>query len=1100
MKTFKFLSTVIALITALLLSQVDLSAQKGSVKLTEETVIIPTYRQDAPNPMPRFFEGHSHQGVQRRMYPYPFDDGLTPIKEDKEHPMIHVENEFIDLGISTELGGRVYYADDKSNGYNYLYHNHVIKPSLIGMLGNWISGSLAWGFPHHHGPNTVQNMGYVIEENEDGSKTVWIRSWDRLMRMEAIVGYTVYPNSSILEMTMHPKNRTALPNSFLFWTNPAVHCDTLYQVIFPPSVGYITGHGKSQMTTWPIADDVYNGFDYDGYDISMWKNTHVPSSFFSWNPTENYFGGYDYGKHAGTAWVGNRYVSPGMKYWADGNNPNGLKTNDGLTDEDGRYIELMAGFYTDNQPDYSWLQPYETKIGKMVWFPIRELDGLKYANRNGALNYFIEGGKLDYRLNTTSPHQAKAVVLKNGKPILERNISISPKEPRKLEIDLPAGTTENDLAFALLGEAGDTLLFFAPAEHPGPDYDEPEPLKGFPKPAEIKSVEELYLTGLRLDQFYNANVDPVPYYEEALRRDPGNYRVNTQMGIRAIKAYDLDAAEKYLREAVKRITMNYTRPRDGEAQYLLGLVLKIKGQYEEAYELLYRSSWSAAQHTPAYFNLAVIDCIKGEWDKALGHVDLSIATNTDNMRAIDLKAFALRKSGKKAEAADLLKCAIDTCKIDPMAFNELGKLEGAKWAALMDKVLVDNVQLYLELAWEYAEMGAWPEAVEVLDKIIAKGCTLPTLFYTQGYMYSKMGQKAKAEQLYRKASTLPSDYCFPFRLEEVFVLNAAMEANPSDAKAPYYLGDLYYETQPDKAIALWQKSVDTDASFYIPYRNLAWAYKTNKQDYKLAQDYIKKAVALNPTDARLLYEADDLADLNKATPKEKYDFLKKNWKVASTRSETVLRYATRAVENGKFQEAIDLMDKNFIIESEGATAKQKNYLDSYCILAMNSADKKQFKKAEEYIGKALEYPIGLYDRGVYARLYYLAGQIAAKKGDTAAANDYYTKAAQTTASRRGGVEQNFYSAMAQKALGNASKAETMFNEILSADRTRANAFSQFGGGTRAADQMKAEACYAKGLALMGLGRNDEALAQFKEAVSLNPGHVWGQYYQKKLGK
>ncbi|NJK85407.1 MAG: DUF5107 domain-containing protein [Bacteroidales bacterium] len=56
-------------------------------------------------------------------------------------------------------------------------------------------------------------------------------------------------------------------------------------------------------------------------------------------------------------------MSPGMKYWADGNNANGEKINKGLTDNDGRYIELMAGFYTDNQPDYSCCSPMKPNRG-----------------------------------------------------------------------------------------------------------------------------------------------------------------------------------------------------------------------------------------------------------------------------------------------------------------------------------------------------------------------------------------------------------------------------------------------------------------------------------------------------------------------------------------------------------------------------------------------------------------------------------------------------------------------------------------------------------------------------------------------------------------
>ena len=43
---------------------------------------------------------------------------------------------------------------------------------------------------------------------------------------------------------------------------------------------------------------------------------------------------------------------------------------------------------------------------------------------------------------------------------------------------------------------------------------------------------------------------------------------------------------------------------------------------------------------------------------------------------------------------------------------------------------------------------------------------------------------------------MPPNYVFPFRLEEVKVLQAAMQANPADARAPYYLGNLLYDRQP----------------------------------------------------------------------------------------------------------------------------------------------------------------------------------------------------------------------------------------------------------------------------------------------------------------
>ena len=59
----------------------------------------------------------------------------------------------------------------------------------------------------------------------------------------------------------------------------------------------------------------------------------------------------------------------------------------------------------------------------------------------------------------------------------------------------------------------------------------PKPVVGPLPPEQIKTTEELYLAGQRIEQFHSASLDPMAYWQEALRRDPGDVRVNTAMGI-----------------------------------------------------------------------------------------------------------------------------------------------------------------------------------------------------------------------------------------------------------------------------------------------------------------------------------------------------------------------------------------------------------------------------------------------------------------------------------------------------------------------------------------------------------------------------------------
>ena len=106
--------------------------------------MIPTYLLGEPDPNPQFYFGGNSQGAQHRIYPYPAYDNLTTEKKDKTYTMVYLENEYVKIGILPEIGGKIFEAIDKTNGYDFIYNQHVIKPALISLLGAWISGGIEW--------------------------------------------------------------------------------------------------------------------------------------------------------------------------------------------------------------------------------------------------------------------------------------------------------------------------------------------------------------------------------------------------------------------------------------------------------------------------------------------------------------------------------------------------------------------------------------------------------------------------------------------------------------------------------------------------------------------------------------------------------------------------------------------------------------------------------------------------------------------------------------------------------------------------------------------------------------------------------------------
>ncbi|MBC8378851.1 MAG: DUF5107 domain-containing protein [Planctomycetes bacterium] len=1081
----------------------------AAVEVEETSLVIPTYKVDPPNPMPRYYEGRTHQGVQRRVYPYPMNDGLTSTKEDRTYDIIYLENEYLKIGVMPTLGGRIFSAVDKTNGYDFFYRQHVIKPSLIGMVGYWISGSNAWGFPHHHGPNTAKAMDYRIQSNPDGSQTVWVANTDQRHRMRVLVGYTIFPDSSVIEMTIRPINRTPIVNSFLFWANPSVHVDENYQVIFPPSVQYVTQHAKREMTTWPVSDRRYNNYDYTDVNISWWKNIGVPSSFFSWDPKEDYFGGYDHGKQAGTAWVGNHHTSPGMKFWAWGNNPAGDRANDGLTDEDGHYIELMAGAFTDNQPDYSWLQPYETKDVKMIWFPIRQLGGLKYANRNGALNLEMSSDNTTAALclNTTSIHkQANVVLVAGDRTLFRKTIDIDPDSPFSADVKLPQDVSEDDLSLSLFDKKNQTLLSYKPAEHKPSDVPIPDPVEPPLSPEKIKTVEQLYLTGLRLDQFYNASVDSEPYYEEALKRDPGDYRVNTQLGILYLKRNMWKQAAEHLQAAVDRITTNYTRPKDGEAFYYLAVALRAQGQDDQAYDYFYKATWSSAWHTPAYYQLAEIDCKRGDYQKAVEHLDRAITTNTNHFKALNLKAVALRKAGQLQKALQAAETVAKMDLLDHQSANELillqkadGSHDQAKIAQdKLDTMMRDNIQSYLELATDYSNCGFYDEAIDILERLEAKQNKFPMVYYYLGYYWEKKGDTAKAQQYYKAAGTLPHEYCFPFRAESIDVLRHAAAMASDDAKPPYYLGNLLYERQPENAVIEWEKSRDLDGTFYIVHRNLALAYEQVQADQAKALASVEKAVECYHDDPRLLFELDELYENNKVSPEIRYDSLRKNHDTAKRRHETLLREATRALQVADYDRAIDILLNNYFSQFEGGRERQDTYQSAFVLRGMGKLSDGQAEPALEDFKAAMDFPIGRWGRSRTAQFYYLMGKTHQQLGNESLAKENFEKTLDVDIVNRGD-EYVYYRGMALKELGEKEKAMKVFEDLLDSvqQRTGSDFFRQF-EGSRSKDMQTAYDHYLVGLAYQGMEKNAEAQKEFSDALKLNPGHIWSRVHLESL--
>ncbi|MFO7934537.1 MAG: DUF5107 domain-containing protein, partial [Bacteroidales bacterium] len=1032
------------------------STQKEpSVRIWEETVFLPTYLVDEPDRIPRFYEGRAYQGAQGRVYPYPIYESLSDTRVDKEYEMVYLENEFIRIELLPEIGGRLFGALDKSNGYDFIYRQHVIKPGLIGMLGAWISGGIEWNFPHHHRATAFMPVDYVMQENADGSSTVWIGEVEIRHRMKFMLGVTVYPGKSYFEVTFRPYNRTPFIHSFLYFANTGVHTSEDYQVIFPPSTRFGTYHGKNQFIRWPVSHEIYNRVDYtEGVDISWWKNHPEWTSIFAWNYQDDFVGGYDHGKEAGIMLVSDHHIAPGKKFWTWSTGPRGKLWDEALTETDGPELELMIGGYSDNQPDYSWLQPYETKYLKQYFYPLRGIGNVKNANREAAVNLETIGGdSVRIALNTTSRRKNARVILTAGdETIFSEPLDIDPANPWSGKVAIPRGTVETDLKAALFDADGVELVSYSP-EVPE-ETEMPDAAVPPGDPEEIGTVEELYLTGLRLEQFYNPSYDPEPYYLEALRRDPENYRVNKSLGLMKLRKGIFDRAEEHLQAAVGRITRNHTKPRDGEAYYYLGLCQKFQGKNEEAYKNLYQATWSQAFHTAAYFQLAELACMKKEHSEALQHLQRSLSTNVHHTSANNLRSAILRVRGEYAKAYSL---ACEVREFDPLDFwslcekyftlQETGKeSEAQKALHLLRQGMHGYDQSYLELSMDYAGAGLWDDAIRVLEDVYLAGDvdreSNPMVYYFLGSFWLQKGNEAKGLEYFHRASEQPPDYCFPFRLESIGILEKAAKMNPSDARAPFYLGNLLFDLQPERAIRAWKRSVELDDSYWLAHRNLGMACDRVNQNTSLAVDHYLKAIRLKPDDQRLLYELDLIYAAAREDPETRLELLRKHHDVIADNnvSDALAREVMLLVQLGRYEEALNVLEANRFKQWEGVSKAYNSYVDAHLFLGLNLMEEGTWQEALEHMKAAGEFPFYMmvakpYRGGRSAEVHYFTGTVCEAMGDTEAAREAY----QSCVDERQNLaldENHYYRAKGLEKLGKTKEAGEIFDGLIALGEKR----------------------------------------------------------------
>lgn len=657
------------------------------------------------------------------------------------------------------------------------------------------------------------------------------------------------------------------------------------------------------------------------------------------------------------------------------------------------------------------------------------------------MNLEPEGTESRLKLFATSAQQGLHIVVrKAGNICFEQTCDLSPEQVFDRLVPV------NDLSeteVIIYGTNGREKLSWRA---------EPETIKEVPEaarpalaPEEIKTNEELYLTGLHLEQYRHATYCPTDYYLEALRRDNEDARCNNAMGLWLIRKGQFAQAEPYLRKAISRLTEKNPNPYDGEAFYNLGLALKFQGKNDEAYNSFYKSCWNAAWQDAGYYSLAQISVSRGNWEEALGEIEKSLLRNWHNLRGRHLKAMILRHLERPEEALAWIE---DSLKIDTFNFGCLFE----KYLITREETVLSQLRHlikrgapdYEALVLDYTSAGRFEEALAVAESAIGQPIGEQTLLhYYKSWCLIRLGETDKARTAIRLAEKEPADYCFPNALEAIEALQCVADFMGEAPKALYYLGNLWYDKrQYTPAIAAWERSSREDETFPTVWRNLALAYFNKLNRPEEAVLLLEKAFRLDPTDARVLMELDQLYKRLNRPHTERMAFLEQYMDIVITRDDLYLEYVTLLNQTGQYREAIRRIDQRKFHPWEGGEGKvPAQYQIARLELAKELIARKEYDEALIRIEECYAYPPHLGEGKLPGAqendFNYYKACILQQLGKQKEAHDLFLKASMGDSQPAAAMYYNdqkpdkiFYQGLAFRKLGQEKEARSRFNKLI----------------------------------------------------------------------
>lgn len=1079
---------------------------KSKVTAKVEKMMIPTYTPPAADEAPMYSEFRHHQGTTGYAYPNRVTTRVERSKKNNtEYTVVRLENAYIRLLIIPALGGRIFEAYDKKNNYNFLYRQTVIKPALVGAYGNWISGGMEFNFPFHHRPATYMPVDYEIEEQADGTAIVWLAESapsPGQYRLRELNGIVLRPDKAYFATRVKIDNRTPNEYPFLWWENAAVHVNDSYQLFFPQDVHHVHHHYDRHHATFPLHEGLYAIENHPkDNDISKYKNTITGNSYFAGPSHYDFFGGYDHSKECGTIHIGDHHVVPGKKMFVWGHQALADAWLNNLTDSDGPYAELMAGAFSDDQPDFSWIVPYEVKTFSQYWYPISKIGVPIYANLDVAISIDKENSKLKV-ISTGTIKNAVLKVKNESKIILKEHLTLTPAEYKEFVL-IPV---DGKVSLSIQTDDGVEIMEYT--EDRQSVIRLPNDNMGIPTPHKLKTAQDVYLAGRHIELYRDPVWHSNEYYEVALEKD-----AEYLPALLGMAKYYCDNAfyKEAITSADKALAVHNrydTNPVDGTYSYRKGLAEFRLHDYDKAYETLYKACWSSNAIAWAMPFISAIDSRRGKWLLMKKHAEAALAKEKYHAVAGTYAAIAEWKLGNGIGALQRLSDVIQNNKLDQLAKYVYGVIKNEKAENFIQTLHADPSETCIDIAVDLMNAGFYKETTELIEGLKKCQEASAMALYLLAYAYEKIDNDEKSAQNRQLAVKKRIVDIFPYRLAEIDFLKAALRADESDATAAYLLGCILYDKRHYKeAEKVWKQATKSDPKFYLPYRNLAIVYYSKLGKREEALEYLLKANKLKLQDDTLVKETNYVMAHLGTNIKKRLDFILKNRpddKISSDR--LVWGLANAYSYDGQYTKALETLATHYFVAAECCEVYlTESYTFACFALGCKAMTKNKLQEALKLFQKGQIIPenfhAGWWDRqNLYYVQYYEAKilmELGRKKEATAIA-EKLTHFIHSAYSPHMGPDVEYYVASAHRLLGDElravkhmSKYVTLWEKGLENTEdcklvTTALYWSYVDDPVR---MTKAELLFALGYSRMFFGDKAGAKKMFEQSLFLNPANI-----------